>query len=202
MKIYIFRVLGNGDEHSINISDMISTKVLTILAAVLLVFSAMNFILILSSGYATGKASGIITLEVQEKPSVPSGPSGPSGPGPVITPPEIPAPPAECIENWQCTDWPTICPDSGIQTRNCTELNECLTENETPQQQRFCIVLNAKHVRIRLTPGSAIVSIALAISEFFNSLLQFILSILSFLLKLILYLFRIIISFFSRLLGL
>ena len=183
----------------------ISTKILTILATILLVFSAMNLVLIFNFGHATGKVSGIVRLEVQEKPSLPSAPSAPPKPSaPGITPPtpEIPAPPVECIENWECTDWPIACPSSGIQTRTCIELNECLTENERPQAQRFCIVLNQEQVQIKLTPGSVIVSAALGISVFLTNLIQSIINILSYLLNLIVSLFRIIANFFSRLFGL
>ena len=42
----------------------------------------------------------------------------------------------ECEPSWDCTDW-SSCAD-GIQTRECTDINECGTEDGMPIQRRAC----------------------------------------------------------------
>lgn len=43
-----------------------------------------------------------------------------------------------CTPNWDCTDWePEECPDSGIQTKTCTDLNGC-SENSPDSTTRSC----------------------------------------------------------------
>ncbi len=43
-----------------------------------------------------------------------------------------------CIENWNCTEW-TNCTD-GEQTRTCTDLNDCKTEKNKPEEIQECEV--------------------------------------------------------------
>lgn len=42
-----------------------------------------------------------------------------------------------CYENWNCTDW-TNCSELGVQTRVCTDLNDCGTIEEKPSASRAC----------------------------------------------------------------
>lgn len=44
---------------------------------------------------------------------------------------------AICTEEWECTNW-TICADS-TQTRTCTDINECETEESKPDESQECI---------------------------------------------------------------
>ncbi|RLE40310.1 hypothetical protein DRZ77_02555, partial [Candidatus Woesearchaeota archaeon] len=44
----------------------------------------------------------------------------------------------QCVENWSCGDW-SDCED-GVQTRECTDLNKCGTENNKPETERSCTV--------------------------------------------------------------
>ena len=60
----------------------------------------------------------------------------PVDPGP---PPGPPTSPAEiCFENWRCTEW-SVCPQSGIQTRTCIDLNHCGTRFRKPAENRTCV---------------------------------------------------------------
>lgn len=43
----------------------------------------------------------------------------------------------ECIENWNCTEW-SECYENGTQTRSCTDLNNCGTNNDKPATEREC----------------------------------------------------------------
>jgi len=43
-----------------------------------------------------------------------------------------------CVENWSCTDW-SACVGS-VQTRTCTDLNECGTEVNKPSESQSCAV--------------------------------------------------------------
>ena len=44
-----------------------------------------------------------------------------------------------CTENWSCTDWsPEICLPEEIQTRTCTDLHECVTEENKPLETQSC----------------------------------------------------------------
>ncbi len=43
----------------------------------------------------------------------------------------------ECMENWDCSDW-SSCSDNQ-QSRSCTDLNNCGTENNKPSEQQSCI---------------------------------------------------------------
>lgn len=45
----------------------------------------------------------------------------------------------ECIEDWNCTEW-NDCED-GEQTRECTDLNECGTENNKPDEIQECEIV-------------------------------------------------------------
>ncbi|MBW3003658.1 hypothetical protein KY337_03780, partial [Candidatus Woesearchaeota archaeon] len=45
-----------------------------------------------------------------------------------------------CNEDWQCTDW-SECLPSGIQTRACSDLNNCGTITEKPEETRSCIYI-------------------------------------------------------------
>jgi len=78
-------------------------------------------------------------------PAPPSPPSTPSGPGPSPSPPtEEPEEEEEgeeeiilpCEERWVCTDW-SPCVDK-IQTRECTDENNCGTEENRPFESQPC----------------------------------------------------------------
>jgi len=45
---------------------------------------------------------------------------------------------APCVENWSCTDW-SVCVE-GIQTRTCTDLNDCGTNVNKPVESQSCEV--------------------------------------------------------------
>ncbi len=44
----------------------------------------------------------------------------------------------ECGESWECTDW-TDCAYYDLQTRNCTDSNNCGTIDEKPSESRECV---------------------------------------------------------------
>ena len=46
--------------------------------------------------------------------------------------------PTECIENWECTEWGPCLP-TGLQYRNCTDLNHCGTTKNKPPEVRECV---------------------------------------------------------------
>jgi len=46
--------------------------------------------------------------------------------------------PPNCTENWQCSDW-SVC-SNNIQTRTCTDANNCGTQNNKPGTNRSCQV--------------------------------------------------------------
>ncbi|MEM4647712.1 MAG: Kazal-type serine protease inhibitor domain-containing protein [Candidatus Pacearchaeota archaeon] len=46
----------------------------------------------------------------------------------------------QCIENWQCSEWSSCDPDTGIQTRECIDLNNCGTTYNKPQTVQACEV--------------------------------------------------------------
>jgi hypothetical protein len=61
-----------------------------------------------------------------------------------IPPPATAAPPSggqtippPCVENWRCNEW-SVCPIYEIQTRKCTDVNECGTVNSKPEERRKC----------------------------------------------------------------
>jgi len=44
-----------------------------------------------------------------------------------------------CTESWSCTGWsPEICPQSKIQTRVCTDVNSCGTNENRSEETRAC----------------------------------------------------------------
>jgi hypothetical protein len=43
----------------------------------------------------------------------------------------------ECLESWSCSDWGPCLP-SGVQYRDCIDLNQCGTTEERPETQREC----------------------------------------------------------------
>lgn len=48
--------------------------------------------------------------------------------------------PNNCIEEWDCTDWtPEACGESGQQTRKCTDINDCGTNESIPLKSIECI---------------------------------------------------------------
>jgi len=48
----------------------------------------------------------------------------------------------ECVPNWSCTDWqPEECSINEIQTRTCTDSNECETDEGKPPEQQSCIYI-------------------------------------------------------------
>ncbi|MEM1577434.1 MAG: Kazal-type serine protease inhibitor domain-containing protein [Candidatus Pacearchaeota archaeon] len=49
----------------------------------------------------------------------------------------------QCIENWQCSEWSICDPDTGIQTRECIDLNNCGTTYDKPQTVQACEVQQA-----------------------------------------------------------
>lgn len=42
-----------------------------------------------------------------------------------------------CIESWECKDW-SNCSASGIQTRDCTDLNNCGTYKNNLSEEQYC----------------------------------------------------------------
>lgn len=45
----------------------------------------------------------------------------------------------KCVENWSCGSWsPTVCPQAGMQTRSCTDLNSCGTVVNKPSESISC----------------------------------------------------------------
>jgi len=56
----------------------------------------------------------------------------PSGP---LLPPIIPTP---CQESWECTEWSDCLNET--QTRTCTDLNDCETNNSRPLETQNCVV--------------------------------------------------------------
>ena len=44
--------------------------------------------------------------------------------------------PQECVEDWSCTDWSACV--NGTQTRTCTDLNECGTDENKPLEFQVC----------------------------------------------------------------
>lgn len=55
-----------------------------------------------------------------------------------------------CTENWQCVVFGTC--NNGIQTRSCTDLNNCGTNSDKPVEQRTCVLItecNSANVGIR-----------------------------------------------------
>lgn len=66
-------------------------------------------------------------------------PTGPPGGGPIILPPDDNGEEEEeCEENWECTDWFECY--NGKQSRVCTDLNDCGTEENKPSEQQDCYV--------------------------------------------------------------
>jgi hypothetical protein len=53
-------------------------------------------------------------------------------------PPEEEEVPTVCVENWQCTEWSECV--NGTQTRTCTDLNNCGTTLNKPEEERSCVV--------------------------------------------------------------
>jgi len=52
--------------------------------------------------------------------------------------PVTPAPPAaECIENWSCSQW-SVCDSRGLQTRQCSDGNNCGTNKTIPLTRKVC----------------------------------------------------------------
>jgi len=47
--------------------------------------------------------------------------------------------PVECLSDWNCNDWnPTSCPASGVQTRDCFDLNACVIPINKPAITQTC----------------------------------------------------------------
>jgi|GEM_PF-3877045 len=105
----------------------ISNNILIVLITLFLVLSLFNAALLLQFKYPTGKATGLVKLTVQTPP-VPPPPAPPRR--------IVPAPP--CEEDWVCTEWPSICPLTEIQTRTCIDRNACGTFVLKPAETRTC----------------------------------------------------------------
>lgn len=74
----------------------------------------------------TGKAIGIVKLEVIGTPS--------------ITPvPELPTP-TSCVPQWDCTDWSECIPE-GKQYRDCSNTNNCYLTYNKPAEEQDCIYI-------------------------------------------------------------
>ena len=44
-----------------------------------------------------------------------------------------------CVYNWDCTDWqPSICPESGTQTRTCINKGSCIGTDRKPDETQTC----------------------------------------------------------------
>lgn len=52
--------------------------------------------------------------------------------------------PPACSPQWLCTDW-SACTE-GVQTRTCTDLNACGTDQGRPSERQTCIVANTYYV--------------------------------------------------------
>jgi len=86
-------------------------------------------------------------------------PSGPSGPGPSAPAPSMPTenqekeeePTAQtCEERWVCTEW-SVCAD-GVQTRTCTDQNNCGTEENKPLETQPCSMKEESEQQSEETP--------------------------------------------------
>ncbi len=83
-------------------------------------------------GFLSGRETYTPPPEPDEQPPPPPGTSSPSGPSPG------PAPPA-CTYDWVCTDWePEECPESGVQTRTCSNEGTCEGTEGRPEESRTC----------------------------------------------------------------
>jgi len=78
--------------------------------------------------------SVIVTVTTQYPAPVPPPGPAPSGGGGG-------SPGATCTSNWTCTRW-TACSD-GIQTRTCTDSEECFSQTERPLESRNCSIEGA-----------------------------------------------------------
>ncbi|UCD07773.1 MAG: hypothetical protein JSW41_02275 [Candidatus Aenigmatarchaeota archaeon] len=76
-----------------------------------------------------------LSVTVSQPPSPPGGGGGGGGGGGI--PPE-PEEPETCTEDWECTDWFECY--NGKQSRVCTDLNDCETEENKPAEQQECSV--------------------------------------------------------------
>ncbi|MFT4308762.1 MAG: PKD domain-containing protein [Candidatus Woesearchaeota archaeon] len=77
--------------------------------------------------------SNIVTITLLPITFPPPGGGGGGGGGPSGSAP----PPEPCIPEWECTEWDACLP-TGIQTRTCTDLNQCGTADGRPDLLRDC----------------------------------------------------------------
>lgn len=90
--------------------------------------------------FTTGFLSGTGTDREPEEEEPAGNGYQPPGPGGGTTPGTGPAGGIPgCTEDWTCTEWePSECPESGIQTRVCTDSNSCGTSVDRPAESRSC----------------------------------------------------------------
>lgn len=51
----------------------------------------------------------------------------------------------DCSEFWICTDW-SFCLGSGVQMRECKDVNRCGTENTRPAETQACAPMATKEI--------------------------------------------------------
>ncbi|MFQ5648231.1 MAG: hypothetical protein ACE5FW_03255 [Candidatus Aenigmatarchaeota archaeon] len=101
--------------------------------------AATSFIISSPDISTSGGWGGPSTSFIEEAPA--EAPQEGAPPLPAEAPKEAPQPAeppeTECTEDWYCTSW-SGCAD-GSQTRTCTDLGGCGTENSKPQEAQACI---------------------------------------------------------------
>jgi hypothetical protein len=82
------------------------------------------------------------------------GERGPPEGGVVYVPPSV-APP--CEENWTCSEW-SECSPQGVQTRVCSDTNNCGTTENKPSETRSCVYVGVGMEltlpQVSINPGS------------------------------------------------
>jgi hypothetical protein len=66
-----------------------------------------------------------------------------------------------CVEKWQCTDWKEC--TEGVQTRGCTDTNNCGTAVNKPVESRSCEVFKLTKNYWLLCIGFIIVILVIAV---------------------------------------
>ena len=98
--------------------------------AVLLIIQILVFSVNIFAGLyflehpTTGKAVGIVKLDVIERP--------------LITPGPEPFAPTSCVPQWDCTDWSECMPEAR-QYRDCQNTNNCNLIYNKPAEEQDCI---------------------------------------------------------------
>ena len=67
----------------------------------------------------------------------------------------------DCDYRWVCSEWvPEMCPESGIQTRTCTNAGDCSNDYNHPVEVRGCENVNSENFSIQLELPSSYFSSA------------------------------------------